>query len=100
MSTITDRRTPTADHKPSRSSIRKAHTRKRGELHENARPAPGAQPIAADERRAMIAEAAYYRAERRGFEPGYELDDWYGAERDIDRALDASMEVGAPTRCG
>ncbi len=48
----------------------------------------------------MIAEAAYYRAEHRGFEPGYELDDWYSAERDIERALDASVETGAPTRCG
>jgi hypothetical protein len=38
----------------------------------------------ADTRRAMIAEAAYYRAEQRGFEPGHEPDDWYGAESDID----------------
>ena len=46
----------------------------------------------------MIAEAAYYRAERRGFEPGYELEDWYGAERDIERALGADDDT--PTRCG
>ena len=32
---------------------------------------------------AMIAECAYYRAERRGFIPGYELDDWYEAEREV-----------------
>jgi hypothetical protein len=28
----------------------------------------------------MIAEAAYYLAERRGFEPGHELEDWLAAE--------------------
>jgi hypothetical protein len=31
----------------------------------------------------MIAEAAYYRAERRGFAPGFELEDWLAAEREI-----------------
>ena len=38
-----------------------------------------------DERRAMIAEAAYYLAERRGFKPGHELEDWLAAEAQIDR---------------
>jgi sterol desaturase/sphingolipid hydroxylase (fatty acid hydroxylase superfamily) len=33
--------------------------------------------------RAMIAEAAYYKAERRGFKPGWELADWVEAEREI-----------------
>jgi hypothetical protein len=32
---------------------------------------------------AMIAEAAYYRAERRGFAPGHELEDWLQAEAQI-----------------
>jgi hypothetical protein len=33
--------------------------------------------------RARIAEAAYYRAEKRGFAPGHEFLDWVEAERDI-----------------
>ena len=33
--------------------------------------------------RAMIAEAAYFRAEKRGFAPGYEMLDWAEAEREI-----------------
>jgi sterol desaturase/sphingolipid hydroxylase (fatty acid hydroxylase superfamily) len=33
--------------------------------------------------RAMIAEAAYYRAEKRGFAPGFEFLDWVEAEREI-----------------
>ena len=34
------------------------------------------------DRDAEIAELAYYKAESRGFEPGYELDDWLEAERE------------------
>ena len=39
------------------------------------------------QRHAMMAEAAYYRAERRQFEPGHELDDWLQAEAEISRSL-------------
>jgi len=43
-----------------------------------------AQPDAsADEFRQRIAEVAYYRAQQRGFSPGYELDDWLAAEAQI-----------------
>jgi hypothetical protein len=33
--------------------------------------------------RRMISEAAYYRAEHRGFDPGHELEDWFAAEAQI-----------------
>jgi hypothetical protein len=45
--------------------------------------------VEARERDAMIAEAAYYRAEARGFESGHELEDWLAAEREIDLLLEA-----------
>ncbi len=35
----------------------------------------------------MVAEAAYYRAEARGFATGYELEDWLDAEAEVDRSL-------------
>ena len=35
----------------------------------------------------MVAEAAYYRAMRRGFVAGGEMEDWLAAEREIDRQL-------------
>ena len=35
------------------------------------------------ERRRRIAVAAYYRAERRGFAPGCEMDDWIEAEAEV-----------------
>jgi hypothetical protein len=38
-------------------------------------------------REQMIAEAAYYRAERRGFEPGDEMSDWLQAEADVEAVL-------------
>ena len=34
-----------------------------------------------------IAENAYLRAERRGFEPGHELEDWLAAEQEVDALL-------------
>jgi DUF2934 family protein len=39
------------------------------------------------ERHRMISEAAYFRAERRSFALGAELDDWLQAEADIDRKM-------------
>lgn len=35
------------------------------------------------ERQSLIAVAAYYRAERRGFAPGREVEDWLEAEREV-----------------
>ncbi len=39
------------------------------------------------ERYEMIAMKAYFRAEKRGFEPGWEQQDWYESEREIDEML-------------
>jgi hypothetical protein len=39
--------------------------------------------IPEDELRAQIAEAAYYRAQKRGFSPGYEQKDWIEAEAEV-----------------
>jgi hypothetical protein len=35
----------------------------------------------------MIATAAYYRAEKRHFVPGGELEDWIAAESEIDSLI-------------
>jgi hypothetical protein len=40
-----------------------------------------------EDRRRLIAEAAYFRAERRGFVRGCELEDWLAAEIEIDALL-------------
>lgn len=44
---------------------------------------PPTQPAGDAERRELIAIAAYLRAEKRGFAPGLELDDWLAAESEI-----------------
>ncbi len=48
-----------------------------------------ARAVSAEARRAMIAERAYLRAERRGFVPGREAEDWLAAETEIDSLLKA-----------
>jgi hypothetical protein len=40
-----------------------------------------------DERKEMISVAAYYRAQRRGFENGDPVSDWLAAESEIDQRL-------------
>lgn len=37
-------------------------------------------------RESRIAIAAYYRAQARGFAPGFEVEDWLAAEMEIDSA--------------
>ena len=39
------------------------------------------------ERHSMIAEAAYYQAEKRSFQSGHEILDWLEAEKEIDKLL-------------
>lgn len=39
-------------------------------------------------REALIAENAYFRAERRGFAPGHELEDWLAAEAEVGERFD------------
>jgi hypothetical protein len=43
--------------------------------------------VTPEERRAMIAEKAYLLAERRGFAPGGETEDWLAAETEVDALL-------------
>lgn len=50
--------------------------------------------LARDVRHEQIAQAAYFRAERRGFEPGHELEDWLAAESEVDTAATLGMYCG------
>ena len=47
------------------------------------KPASVVKPLSAGERARMVAEAAYYIAEKRGFVPGRAEQDWAEAERQI-----------------
>jgi hypothetical protein len=54
-------------------------------------------PASPEERHGMIAVAAYFLAEQRGFVPGQAERDWQLAEHQIDRMLERLREAGKPT---
>lgn len=49
---------------------------------------------------AMIAEAAYYCAQRRGFAPGHELEDWVQAEAQIARSSQGQSKAADSRAAG
>ena len=49
--------------------------------------------ITPDKRSQMIADAAYYRAEKRGFDPEGQVQDWLEAESEVDALLRKSESV-------
>jgi hypothetical protein len=44
-------------------------------------------PRVIEDRGVSIAKAAYFHAERRGFAPGHELEDWLAAENEVEQRL-------------
>lgn len=56
-------------------------------LERSGLPVEGATQVDPELRHEMIATAAYYIAEQRGFAPGHEQDDWYRAAAAVDRQL-------------
>jgi hypothetical protein len=48
-----------------------------------------------EQRAALIAEAAFFRAEQRGFAPGHEVEDWLAAESEVDARLMRTAETGS-----
>jgi len=49
--------------------------------------------IDADTRRRLVAAEAYFRAERRGFAAGHELEDWVAAEAAVDSRAPAMQSA-------
>jgi hypothetical protein len=41
------------------------------------------EPLTDEQRRELVAVAAYYLAERRDFKPGHETEDWLAAESQV-----------------
>ena len=54
--------------------------------------------VSPEERHEMVAVAAYFCAERRGFLPGHEREDWLEAAAVIDAMFDNMRRAGV-TRC-
>lgn len=53
---------------------------------------PSIRGISSEEKFQLIAEAAYFRSERRSFTPGYELEDWLAAEADVETKI---LDIGS-----
>lgn len=53
--------------------------------------------VTPEQRYHMIAEAAYFRAERRGFSGGDPAQDWLEAEAEVDRILQAGGTAARPS---
>jgi len=64
------------------------------------RKADSTTVLSAEERMRMIAIAAYFRAERRGFVAGHEAEDWYSAEAEIDELISRSQSGDATKPSG
>jgi hypothetical protein len=68
---------------PEATPARKRAPRKRATATEAARPSF----VDPQQRAALIARAAYFRAMNRGFAPGHEAEDWLAAEAEVDAEL-------------
>lgn len=51
-------------------------------------------PMPSEERTRLIREAAYRRAEQRGFQGGSPEEDWYEAEREVEERLRGRKGTG------
>ena len=49
--------------------------------------------VSEDQRRGMIALSAYLRAERRGFSPEGQAEDWLAAEKEVDALLNSGQSA-------
>jgi len=72
--------------KPAVTAVPKTVTRAKKPVSTKA-DTSAAKTVTPEERWRMVAEAAYLRAERRGFSGGNPTDDWLAAEAEIDELL-------------
>lgn len=76
--------------KPAATSARKTVTKAKAPTPAKAKQGPISSPtVSSEERWRMVAEAAYLRAEKRGFTGGNPTDDWLAAEAEVDKLLAA-----------
>jgi hypothetical protein len=82
--------TPQKQDKSAKPAIGPSGSQMRGTGNSTANPAMA--QVTDEQRRQMIAVVAYYRAERRGFCEGGELDDWLAAEAEVGRQLQGKTD--------
>ena len=92
----TRRNDPTPAPKTEPTAAPKAPTLPARQAKPKANSTAAGVTVAEDVRRAMIAEAAYFHAERRGFAPGDEVQDWLKAEAEVDALLTGAAHGNRP----
>jgi hypothetical protein len=70
---------------PTSTSVKKRAPRKAAQVLRAATPMTAF--VGPEQRAALIAESAYFRAQKRGFIPGHETQDWLAAEAEVDAKL-------------
>jgi hypothetical protein len=78
---------PPAAKKPAKRSAKPKTAASQAAPAPAAEQAPPIPQLTPEQRRMYVEVAAYYIAERRGFQGGSELEDWVQAEAEIDRLL-------------
>ena len=87
---VADTDTPASTKKPkSAKSAKKPATKRKTAAAKSSRnrTKPAVINITDEQRLGMIAEAAYFKAEQRGFQGGDPAEDWLAAESEIDALL-------------
>ena len=92
---MANRRTDPAPAQPAQTAA-KAPVRRASQSKPKTLADPPTHSMGEQARRAMIAEAAYYHAERRGFAPGGEEHDWLRAEAEVDALLKTAAHGRRP----
>lgn len=78
----TRKKTTRATTTNTKATVSRIKPEKPAKSSQTTRTLSGADP---QERHRLISEAAYFRAEARGFAPGFEEADWLEAELEIER---------------
>ena len=91
MTTTTGKSSKRKTATPGKAAKAKAATAAKTGAGETTRK-PAAAEITPEQRHQLIAEAAYLRAESRGFDAGDPIDDWLQAEQEIDARLTRSAK--------
>lgn len=87
MAELTAADTKTATEKKSKTAKTSAKTTTTKRKSPARKSSSATLEISAEQRQGMIAEVAYYKAEKRGFSGGSPVDDWLAAESEVDALL-------------
>ncbi len=80
----TARTSPSATKAPAAPAKKATAPKKAPAVRRASEPKSAAVPATTVHRDEMVRIAAYFRAERRGFAPGYEVADWLAAQVEVD----------------